>query len=251
MKHLHFFGCSFTAGDELTDDVMFPWKHECNTKDEYYLRRNEILSDVDINSKYQLDNKALAYPAKIQQGEYQTYNYAKNGESLRTAIFRVLQLIYNTEITKDVLFLQIPPVGRELYVDDSFHVNTLGYGGDEPLRSYVFSKAISHNIMQYSLEDLMDILMLANLCKQKNIPLYLIDFHFELETRLRDVQYEQYKFIKDNLFTEINIISFAEIITSAIKENRQLLGKHYDRQSHQEMADKIISMLPEIFNLQA
>ena len=254
MKHLHFFGCSFTAGDELTDDIVFPWKHECKTRDEYYTRRIAIFTgEPNASSKYQLANKALAYPAKVQRDEYQTYNYAKNGGSLRTAIFCVLQLIYNTEIPKDVIFLQIPPVGRELYVDDSFHVTTLSYGGAEtyyePIRSYVFSKAMSHNIMQYSLEDSMDIIMLANLCKQKNIPFYLIELHTELEIRLQDLKYDQYKFIKDNLFTEINLINFGAIILESVYEKRKLIGGHYDEITHQQMADRIITMLPNILNV--
>lgn len=29
MTNIHFFGCSFTAGDELTDDYFFPWKKDC------------------------------------------------------------------------------------------------------------------------------------------------------------------------------------------------------------------------------
>ena len=63
MKHLHFFGCSYTAGDELSDEEFFPWKKDCATIEEYYSRRNQLMSDVSFMENYLRSNKNKAYPA--------------------------------------------------------------------------------------------------------------------------------------------------------------------------------------------
>lgn len=261
MKHLHFFGCSFTAGDELSDDIWFPWKHECKDQDEYYTRRHEILCNMEDNIQYQLDNKARAYPAKIENEEYKTYNHAKNGESLRRNIFLILQLIYSKSTAYDAIFLQIPPVGRELYIDSDLGITSLSFRGIDSYldlqKKYLQAKAMSHRILQYSVEDLIDLLMLSNLCKQKNIRFYLIDFHQMLKPRLDDLRMDttkdttKFQFISDNIFEETNIINFDEIVLSVFAENKILLGGHFPEESHQKMADKIKKKLPEIFNLQA
>ena len=38
MKTIHFFGCSFTAGHELPDDDVIPWKKDCKTSEEFYAK---------------------------------------------------------------------------------------------------------------------------------------------------------------------------------------------------------------------
>jgi len=254
MKHLHFFGCSFTAGDELSDDVWFPWKHECISHDEYYTRRNVYLGVDNNNEKYQKDNKEKAYPAKTQNNEYQTYNHSNNGESLRTCIFRAFQLMFSKN-TVDIIFIQIPPIGREFYVNKNGDTSSIQLAtvesSLEPIKSYLMAKLNSHYLQQSSVEDCMDMMMLSNVAKQKNIPLYFIECKEEIYTRMIDMLHLDFRFIKLNLRKEINLISFSSIYDNALKENRVLTGKHLDNQAHQEMADKIKNMLPNILNIKA
>ena len=248
MKHLHFFGCSFTAGDELSDDVWFPWKHECTSSEEYYSRRNFYLGIDNNNEKYRADNKEKAYPAILENNEYKTYNHAMNGASLRTNIFRALQLMFSNK-PFDVIFVQVPPSDREFYIFKDGRIGSIQLATveswPEPIKSYLRAKLNSHLPQQPSVEDGMDMIMLANVAKQKNIPLYFIEFTGEICSRLNDLTCHDFNFIKTNLHNEINLISFSDII------DKVLIGGHADLQSHQEMADKIINMLPEMFNLQA
>ena len=247
MKHLHFFGCSFTVGDELSDDVWFPWKHECTSSEEYYSRRNLHLGILNI--QYQEDNKKKAYPARLQSDEYKTYNYSNNGESLRTCIFRALGLIFCNE-SIDAIFIQIPPPGRELYIHDGGNVSSIQMSklrhSLEPITTYLKAKLNSHTTEQAVAEECMDMIMLANLAKQKNIPLYFLDIGKDIIVRMQDLTYHELNFLKTNLRKEINLISFLDILKKAEQEGRILTGGHLDVKAHQEMADQLKNLLPNI-----
>jgi hypothetical protein len=176
-----------------------------------------------------------------------------NGASLRTNIFRVLQLMFSNK-PHDVIFIQVPPIGREFYIFKDGRIESIQLASEssaEPIKSYLKAKLNSHCPQQLSVEDGMDMIMIANVAKQKNIPLYFIEFTGEICSRINDLTFNDFNFIKTNLHNEINLISFSDIINKAHIENRSLLGRHADLQSHQEMADKIINMLPEMFSSQA
>lgn len=269
MKHLHFFGCSFTAGDELSDDVWFPWKHECNSPEEYYSRRSLYLGLPGKNLQYQTENKKKAYPARLQSDEYKIYNHSSNGESLRTCIFRVLQIIFssgvsvfidnlnnlkfeikNHNIPIDAIFVQIPPPGREFYVTKNGRPTSIQLATMEntvePIKTYLKSKLNSHSTEQPSIEELMDMIMLSNLAKQKNIPLYFIEFNKDTSLRMKDIIHQDFDFLKTDFCKEVNLITFTEIVYKAWHEDRILLGRHLDVKAHQEMADQLKNLLPNI-----
>jgi hypothetical protein len=121
----------------------------------------------------------------------------------------------------------------------------------EPIKSYLTAKLNSHGLQQSSIDDCMDMIMLSNVAKQKNIPLYFIEFKEEIYTRMADITHQDFNFIKTYLRNEINLISFSDIADKAFNENRILTGRHLDNQAHREMADKIKNMLPEILNIKA
>lgn len=254
MINLHFFGCSLTAGDELSDEEFFPWKVTCNSPEEYFNRRNKQLLDGNLSDKYEKSNRKLAYPALIENELYKTYSYAKNGASLKENIYRVLKLIYeNNDI--GAIFLQIPPPGREMYIIGKDFVTTLRFADakkvftneDDNIDRYIKSKAMSHFPVQYSLEDLMDLLMITNVAKQRNIKLFVINITNQLETRLNDINgIQNFQSIHDNLLKEINLID----LPTHLKRQQTLAG-HITKSGHQEFAELIQAMLPDILNLQA
>ena len=64
---MYFYGCSFTAGDELVDDVFFPWKKDCIDVGEYYNKRSEAFNKINVLHEYKTQNNLLAYPAQIEK----------------------------------------------------------------------------------------------------------------------------------------------------------------------------------------
>lgn len=253
-KQIHFFGCSFTAGDELIDEELFPWKKDPDVDfHEYYKRRNEYLIEAEKQEEYQLKNKTLAYPAILNNDNYQTYNHAANGAGFRTNIYKILNIIYTQPV--DIIFLQIPPVGRELYVHDDGFVNSLSLAFEPhlpKLKDYVKAKNISHKLLQSSLDDLMDLIMISNLAKQKNIKLVVIDLFFELVKRSQDLaNFENFEFICTNYIKEIEQLDLIRIV-SRIKQFQMISkGGHFTRTAHQEIADHIQAYLENNLKPQA
>jgi hypothetical protein len=248
-KQVHFFGCSFTAGDELIDQDIFPWITKEMSIQEYYNRRNEYLADPQKNEEYQIKNKLFAYPALLNSDSWQTHNHAVNGVGLRTNIYKIMELIFNQ--SADIIFLQVPPVGRELYVYSTGFVDSvaLAFEPKKPeLKNYVKSKNVSHGIYQSSLEDLMDIIMLSNLAKQKNVRLIVLDFFFELVKRSEDIaHFEDFKFIRTNYIKEIEQIDLIPLVNKIRQGKLILKGGHFSRLAHQYIADEIRPVLQEFF----
>ena len=254
MINLHFFGCSLTAGDELSDEEYFPWKATCYSPAEYFNRRNKILLDSDFSTKYEQSNRELAYPALINNDVYKTYNHSKNGASLRENIYRALKLIYEDNDVGAV-FLQIPPPGREMHVKGIDFVTTLRFAdakkvvtkNEEAVSRYINAKLMSHSNIQYSLDDLMDLLMLNNVARQKNVKLYVINMLNQLEIRLQDLNgLGGFQFVHDNLLKEINLIDLPLHL-----KRQQTLAGHITKPAHREFAELIQAMLPNILNSKA
>jgi hypothetical protein len=254
MINLHFFGCSLTAGDELSDDEYFPWKATCKSGNEYFQRRNKILLNSDLSTKYEQSNRELAYPALINNDVYKTHNYSRNGASLRENIYRALKLIYGDNDV-GAIFLQIPPSGREMHVKGKDFVTTLRFADakkvvtkdEEAVSRYINAKLMSHSNIQYSLDDLMDLLMLNNVARQKNVKLYVIDMLNQLEARLQDLNgVGGFQFVHDNLLKEINLIDLPLHL-----KRQQTLAGHITKQAHREFAELIQAMLPNILNSKA
>lgn len=254
MINLHFFGCSLTAGDELSDEDFFPWKETCKSGDEYFHRRNKELLDSNLSDLYESSNRQLAYPALINNDVYKTHSHAKNGASLRENIFRALKLIYeNNDI--GAVFLQIPPPGREMHIVGKDFVTTLRFASaknsfttsEDAVGKYINAKLMSHSHVQYSLDDLMDLLMLNNVARQRNVKFYVINMINQLETRLHDLNnVAGFQFIHDNILKEINLIQLPQHL-----KGQQTLAGHINKSGHQEFAELIQAMLPDILNSKA
>ena len=84
MKHVHFFGCSLTAGDELSDEEFFPWKNGCS-QEEYYAKRNQLFrQDIALHDRYVDSNKTKSYPSILNISGFSFYNHAKNGSFMNS-----------------------------------------------------------------------------------------------------------------------------------------------------------------------
>jgi hypothetical protein len=194
MKQVHFFGCSHTAGDELSDEEFFPWKKDCATKEEYYARKNQLLSDPSLVDEYLSSNKNKAYPALIADNEIATYNHAVNGASLREMIFKAIQLIEQQVITDtSIVYFQIPPCPREVYINhlgiSSIQMAGTGLIEKEEINNYKKSKWLSHDIiLDQSANDILDIILLKGFFASKNIPIYFLLLSRYLQNRIRDIQ---------------------------------------------------------------
>lgn len=228
MIDVHFFGCSLTAGDELIDDELFPWKHECKDAMEYFTRRI-------LPADYQERNKKFAYPALIKSSSINTVNYASNGAGVRENILNLVTAIStNTKI--DCLYFQIPPLGRELLIKDGIATtiqlgwNTTGY------IEYLNAKRNSHSLLQYSLEDFMDLITLHGYLKSQGIKHKFIEFEeWVNEYRISDLQGTRYSFLIDEYYKLPRLI-----LNDTLRDLKlRLLGGHYNKHAHSEIAKVI------------
>jgi len=241
-KSLYFFGCSFTAGDELSDEIFFPWKSECTNPHEYYIKRNEVFDNKNgmlMLLEYKQQNYNLAYPAQIEKlTGYTVFNHADNGASLREMIFKIIYQVSSND-KPDYVFLQIPPTAREYVVDDvcpiSIQMSTLGYVPQAPrLENYIKAKVAEHAIYSWTVDDFMDLLMLDGFLTKHNIPHKFLDIT-SLEFRQREITgLKRYGFLND----EINKLDVLNL-TSLCESNR-LLGGHFDLDSHKHYAKYIV-----------
>lgn len=119
MKKIYYFGCSFTAGDELSDDKFFPELSSCSTGEEYYEERHRLISLPDRGIlEYELENKKLAYPNliyKLSDRFYKPINLARNGISWEENITDILETIISNK-HPDGIVLQLGPVDREMLI---------------------------------------------------------------------------------------------------------------------------------------
>lgn len=236
MKHVHFFGCSITAGDELTDYVRFPWKDSNISVEEYYLKRNAILNVNGIYDKsYVEDNKALAYPAQFEKisNDIKCYNHATNGASQEEMTYQLLKLIY-TKQPIDFVFFQLPPPDREVIYNDS-SVSSLQFSrlpNDPNQRSYVKYKILSFEPFATTVADLYNLVLVKETLTARNIPHCFLDMIGRGEdTEPREIlqNYPEYWWLLnhgielDNPFLHIH--------------KEYTLGTHYTLETHIRVAE--------------
>lgn len=235
MTDIHFFGCSYTAGDELTDDQLFPWKLECTDATEYFSRRVPPIG-------YQERNKRLAYPALLQSSEIKTFNHAKNGASVQENIINLMELVSkNTKM--DYVYFQISPSGRELLVNKNNRITSLHLAYDAPgFEKYLDAKRVSHKLWQYSLEDFTDLIMLHGYLTNKGIKHKFVELDKQInEFRVDDLKNTKFRFLI-NEYYRLPILD----ISAQLKPFPKLLGNHFSKEAHVEMARLISLDLKEI-----
>ena len=227
MNHIHFFGCSYTAGDELSDEEIFPWKLECKDIHEYYDRRKG-----KIPNDYEYRNKKMAYPALLSTPDAITFNYAKNGAGIQENMMNLLSMVSsNTQM--DCVYFQISPYGRELLIDQTNSVYTLQLSWDLPgYEKYLEAKRSSHKFLQYSIEDLVDLIMIHNYLSNRNIKHKFLELaSWITDTRFNDLLDTKYSY----LITEYKKLPRLNL-SEHINHFPLLLGNHFSRHAHVEIA---------------
>lgn len=248
---MHFFGCSLTAGDELSDEEFFPWKKDCATIEEYYTRRNQLLSvDASLLDEYLRSNKNKAYPALIATNEIDTYNHAINGAGIREMIFEATRLVEQQIITDtSIVYFQIPPYPREVYINHlgttSLQMNGIGIIEKEETSNYKKSKWLSHDIiLDQSANDILDIILLKSFFVSKNIPFHLLLVDKNLQNRFHDIQTRTHKY--DYL---LNLLqknqTILDIWATGLSFCPTLLGGHYSPAGHAIIAEEIKKHITE------
>lgn len=240
MKHVHFFGCSLTAGDELADDEFFPWISNCLDFMDYYKRRKPYMSDSSLREKYTDACKALSYPALLSSDSIKTYNHGKLGASLRECVFLTMQMI-NSGTHVDQIFFQIPLSMRELIISDdtSGSIQLANISADNfQYTQYVRSKIMAFKPHQWAVEDLMDILMLIEYVKSKKILFYVIELYEELKFR-KDSIPKHAKFLKDNINSSDSIICLRDLSLN----NDRSIGGHYNQSAHHKIKERLLPLI--------
>jgi hypothetical protein len=227
MNHVHFFGCSYTAGDELTDDEVFPWKSECIDANDYYSRRKGKITD-----EYEPQNKKFAYPALLQSSEMLTFNYARNGAGVQENMMNLLDLV-SANVQIDCVYFQISPFGRELVIDQTNSARTLQlYWDVRGYEKYLEAKRRSHKFLQYSIEDLVDLIMIHNYLSNRNIKHKFLELaNWITDTRFNDLSDTKYSY----LITEYKKLPRLNL-SEHLERFPLLLGNHFSRQAHAEIA---------------
>jgi hypothetical protein len=246
--HVHFFGCSFTAGDELSDEKWFPWKFtENHTVESFYKKRRSI---VDWDWKlYREENKNLAYPKLIMDADpdIHTYSHSENGKSQRHNVFDVLQLVEQKNKV-DCIYFQISPPYREM-VFNQYGKYDIQYGN--PLHntesSYIRNKlelAIDEN---QTIQDAMDMYLLDAYLKLKGIPFYFLNITEALGNRNNELTKAKTESIFDFNFLSLKKLPNIIDINYLIDPKDRLLGSHLSKEQHQLVANYILNHINEQF----
>jgi hypothetical protein len=243
-RQIHFFGCSFTAGDELSDATWFPWKFtEPHTAESYYAKRLTIGYDW---KKYQEENRSRAYPALIENSNQgiKTYNHSQNGKSLRHNILDLILLVTSgCEI--DMIYFQLPPPGRDMIISKDYIINTMESNLSDLTKSYILSKLSLSAPENQTIQDSLDLCMLSGFLKSKGIPCYILNLGTELGYRLSDIKSAP-QYIFDFKFLSIEKwFDIIDLETTVRTLEPSLIGGHLSQSQHQLVADYITDHLKE------
>jgi hypothetical protein len=249
MKLLHFYGCSFTAGDELSD-YEYPELANHEIQDTYWPARQKFLTENEQRGfEYIEKNKQKAYPAKVATRGFETKNFAQNGASLEEMIYTIIMnLSQIPEVKPDAVFLQIPPMHREaVFFDQHPCISTICYTNllpnvmnDSKYHDYMTSRIMTFTDAHFAISDLLKLYSLKCFLDSKNIPFYLIEMMDELQLRYSFIKSDLYRHITDKLkaIPILNIDSNLET-----KENSRCLAGHFTEKIHVIIADRIVEIL--------
>jgi len=239
-KYNHFFGCSFTAGDEAADSIYFPWAAECKDPIEYQNKKNKSFEKKEVDLfEYREVCKKYAYPSFLNDDFNESFNYAECGASLSANVYRILKLVEDESIKKDAIFLQIPPPGRVHYFEnESVFSFPLGFNG----RNYTEFDEFRLNYLKHFdpvREDFLDIqllLLLTYYLEEKSINYYVIDINGELSNRFETLS--KYFLWMVNL-SKSKIKNLIILPALSLSRLSRCIGGHFTPASHKIIADII------------
>lgn len=245
MKTIHFFGCSFTAGHELPDDELVPWKKECKTIDEYYTKfaSNNAKYYLTVPIHEYIDKcQSLAYPNLIEnmQPEWKCVNHAEFGSSVRQEIFKIFTLIENSIEPVDFIVFQIPSFTREFVLTDEEELKNVSMSGivtNEPkFNEYLEKSVMFHSLNHWTFQAQMDLLMFEGYLLSKNIKFMFI----ELDTGNSNARYPIRDIWK---LPDPEIFSLEPYIPG---HQYRLIGLHFNQTAHIIIANVLGNKIKEI-----
>lgn len=239
-KYNHFFGCSFTAGDEAADNIYFPWAAECRDPTEYQNKKNKLFEEKQVDLlAYRESCKKYAYPSFLNDDLNESFNHAECGASLSANVYKILKLVEDESIKKDVIFLQVPPPGRIHYFEnESVFSFPLGFNG----RNYTEFDSFRLNYLKHFdpvREDFLDIqllLLLSYYLEEKSIKYFLIDLNSELSGRLEALS--RYFLWMVNLF-KCKVNNLIKMPILQVSPLPRCIGGHFTEESHKIIANII------------
>jgi len=234
-KYIHFFGCSFTAGQELADDEFFPQATDCKTAEEYYKLTSPHISNnldfIDMN-EYIERCKSLAYPNLIEQinPDWKCVNHAEFGSSIRQSIYNAIVLIEKNEQPIDFIVFQIPHYTREFVLD--YNEKLRSYSINYPLANnnafndYLEKSVMFHSLHHWTIQGLVDMLLFEGYLISKNIK------HIFLNLERTNAHSERLmkKFWRTKLESTIDL---------SLHILGRTVGKHFDQFTHQNFANVV------------
>jgi len=244
MKTIHFFGCSFTAGHELPDDEILPWKKDCKTSEEYYNKLTSGYPSYHLPGSYEeyVDLcKSMAYPSIIEtnQTEWTCINHAEFGSSIKQEIFKAVTLIENSAEPIDFIVFQIPHFSREFTFTneeklESFSIN-FPIVNSPDFNAYLEKSVVFHSINHWTFHGQLDLLMFEGYLLSKNIKFMFIeldDVNAYSKQPLGGIWNLRYTFVH----------SFEEQLRGL---EYRLLGLHFNLLAHNEIANVLTDKIKE------
>lgn len=247
MKNIWFYGCSLTAGDELFDGEIFPWKNQCDNTTEYHIQRSKIFAaDRKFEIDYRAKNKELSYPKQMEEiSEFKSFNQSENGASLKSMIARSVEDVLLKKPIDFVVF-QIPINHRELLLEHNSFESIQMSGDNLPsyLDNYRKAKIRSHPTYQQSYEDFLDLLLYDSFLKKRNIPnIFLIINESEYSHRVRDLQETQYQY----MIAEFEKLPNKFLVYQQDFTLQRELAGHLDKQAHRKLAELLKTYLENFY----
>lgn len=240
MKTIHFFGCSYTAGHELPDDELLPWKKDCKTIEEYYINFTKRGHSIDLDL-YISVCKSMAYPSIIEKdnSEWKCVNHADFGASIKQQIFKAATLIENNTDSIDFLVFQVTHFTREFVLTnqeklENFSIN-FPIGNSTEFNAYLEKSVMFHSANHWCFHGLLDLLMFQGYLRSKNIKHIFVDFESLVDSsvdHLRDI----WKLKTVDVYN----------LQQHLNTRPRLLAGHYDIVCHNNLAKIIADKIKEI-----
>lgn len=245
MKKIFFYGCSFTAGDELSDS---DYPELCNHPDlgSYHAARKKLIASASFNKEYLQKNKERAYPAKVSAMGFDCENFAENGAGLEEMICKITMHVADRR-EPDVVVLQIPPLFREAlflnhhpFVDTLMLTSTGMNSNAEKYRNYMEARIMSFQDSHFAIGDLIKLHMLKYVLYQQNIKFYLIDMVEYLQLRFSLATDQSYRSVIDSI-KQIPILHVNPITLTT--PDAHCFAGHFNEKMHRIIADEIVTLL--------
>ena len=242
MKTIHFFGCSFTAGHELPDDDVIPWKKDCKTSEEFYAKFADIKYALSIPIwEYVIRCHSMAYPRIIESthSDWKCINHAQLGSSIRQEIFKIVTLIENSKEPVDLIVFQIPSFTREFALTDEEKLESVSMNGivtkKPKFNEYLEKSVIFHSINHWTFQAQLDLLMFEGYLLSKNIKFMFIELD-NVNSYIKGLC-GKWKLRYPEIFSLEKHIDLPEY---------RLLGLHFNQQAHNIIADILGNKIKEI-----